>query len=134
MGWLTLRLLREAGDRAFIILCAGIAIFGVSLDLAHFISPMTRWFSAGSSWTLIGLFFSGAALRLLQNKVVVSKTITLCMTLSPQGPNPVWRGWMGVSTGQVRYRQRTVRLELRIDTIVCSKLQDIDTPFPVSAA
>jgi len=51
-----------------------------------------------------------------------------------QGPNPVrWR-WMGVSTGQVRFRQRTVRLELRIDTIPCSKLQDIDTPFPVSFA
>jgi peptidoglycan/LPS O-acetylase OafA/YrhL len=82
MGWLTLRLLREAGDRAFIILCTGIAVFGVSLDLAHFISPLTRWFSAGPSWTLIGLFFSGAALRLLQNKVVVSKTFALCMTLS----------------------------------------------------
>lgn len=81
MGWLILRMLRAHANRAFVIFCAGIALIGVSLDLGHFIAPDARLFGGGSEWDLPGLFFLGAALRLLQNRIVVSGPIALCLAL-----------------------------------------------------
>jgi peptidoglycan/LPS O-acetylase OafA/YrhL len=82
MGWLILRLLRAYSGRAFVIFCVAVAIVGVALDLGHFIMPAARIFSGGSQWTLPGLFFLGAAFRLLQDRIPVSRAVALCMALA----------------------------------------------------
>jgi hypothetical protein len=90
IGWIALRLLRNFGSRLFIVLCAAAAILGVFGDTVHFIFPAEELVGADPYWLLGGLFFAGATFRLLQRKIVVSKSIAIVMiaALMASGLNP----------------------------------------------
>jgi len=90
IGWIALGLWRKFGSRLFIVLCAGAAILGIFGDMAHFIFPTEELVGVEPYWLLGGLFFAGATFRLLQRKIVVSKSIAIVMiiVLVASGLNP----------------------------------------------
>lgn len=70
--WLAFAYIPRWGGRLFGAFIVLLAVFGVAFGVAGVIAPLPHELRISSGWTLTGMFFCGAALRLFQERVPMS--------------------------------------------------------------